>query len=99
MTDDEKRAQMTQRNAAICAYYGAGHKLKDVASHFRLGRQRILQILLAAGVWQPYVKGSRTRFLGVTVSEDTKDALTRKANAEGKSVSKMVSDVLDEVVR
>ena len=98
MTDDEKKAQMTARNAAIVASYQAGRKVREVASEFKLGRQRIMQILKAGGVWQPYEKGSRTKFLGVNISEETKDALRVKADAEGKSVSRFASDVLDEVV-
>ncbi len=90
---------MTERNQQICAHYVAGHKLKECASAFKLGRQRVLQILQAGGVWQPYVKGERTKFLGVNVSEETKEGLKAKADAEGKSVSRFASDVLDEAVR
>lgn len=92
MTKDE-------RNAAICARYQAGAKLGDCAKHFQLGRQRVLQILKAAGVWQPYEKGRRTRFLGVTVSDETKEGLTRMAEERGTSVSRLTSDVLDEAVK
>ena len=99
MTDAEKKAQMTVRNQTICDYYVAGHNVRECASAFQLGRQRIMQILKASGVWRPYEKGSRTKFLGVNVSEETKDALRVKADAEGKSVSRFASDVLDEVVR
>jgi predicted HicB family RNase H-like nuclease len=98
MTDDEKRAQMDQRNAAICAYYQSGHKLKECASQFKLIRQRILQILQQAGVWKPYVKNERTKFLGINVSEQTKDALKRRAEQQGTSVSQLASDVLDDAV-
>lgn len=92
MTKDE-------RNAAICAYYLEGHKLPAVASRFKLGRQRILQILQQAGVWKPIEKGKRTKFLGVTVREETKDELSRLATERGVSVSQLTSDVLDEVVK
>lgn len=67
MTPEEKQAQRTLRNQAICAYYEAGHALSACASRFRLNRQRVLQILKAAGVWRPYVKTSRTEFVGVVV--------------------------------
>lgn len=99
MTPEERAMQMKERNAAICAYYSEGHKLKECARKFQLGRQRILQVLQVAGAWKPYVKGERTKFLGVNVSEGTKDALKVKADAEGKSVSRFASDVLDEAVR
>jgi hypothetical protein len=90
---------MQNRNAAICAHYQAGHKLKDCASHFQLGRQRTLQILQRAGVWKPYIKSDRTKFLGVNISEGTKDALRQRADDRGVSVSQLVSDALDGVVR
>lgn len=89
---------MTERNASICRYYQDGHSLKECASHFTLGRQRIKLILQAGNVWRPYVKGERTQFLGVNVSEETKGALKEKADAAGKSVSRFASDALDEVV-
>ena len=98
MTDDERKVKMIERNAAICAYYSAGNSLKATATKFTLGRQRVMQVLVAGGVWKPYVKGSRTKFLGVNVSEETKDALRRKADAEGVSVSRLASDALDAVV-
>ncbi len=88
---------MTARNAAICAYYKAGHKPKDCAKQFGLGRQRVYQILCAAGVMQPY-RSTRTKFLGVNVSEGTKDSLKRKAEEAGVSVSQFASDVLDREV-
>lgn len=99
MTPEEKAQQMTDRNAAICAYYAAGHKPRECASKFGLGRQRVLQILQAGGVWKPYERGSRTKFLGVNITENTRDALKAKAGAQGVSVSRLASDALDEVVR
>ena len=98
MTTEEKANQMTTRNAAIAAHYQAGHKVREIASEFKLGRQRIMQVLQAAGVWKPYVKGERTKFLGVNVSEETKDGLKAKADEAGKSVSRFASDVLDAAV-
>lgn len=98
MTDEEKAKKMTERNSAIVDYYTSGRKLSECASEFKLGRQRILQILQAAKVWTPYVKTTRTKFLGVNVSEVTKKALKVKADEKGESVSKFASDVLDEVV-
>ena len=83
------------RNEAVCAYYTEGHKLSECASHFRLGRQRVLQILQAAGVWKPYEKGKRTKFLGVSVSEETKSGLRVKAEREGVSVSKLADEILE----
>lgn len=99
MNAEEKSTQKTQRNADLCAYYNEGHNARQCASKFRIARQRVIQILQEAHVWKPYVKNNRTQFLGVSVSEETKDALRVKADAEGKSVSRFASDVLDEVVR
>ena len=99
MTNEEKVNQRMVRDRAICAYYLDGRrKLKDCEKRFQLGRQRILQILQAAGVWKPYEKGARTKFLGVNVSEETKDALKEKADAAGVSVSRFASDALDDAV-
>lgn len=98
MTDDEKRNQMTARNAALCAYYVEGHTLQACASRFRLSRQRAFQIVKDGGVNRPYVQSGRTKFLGVTVREKTKEGLRRKADEQGVSVSKLASDALDAVV-
>lgn len=98
MTPEEKQAQMTARNAAICAYYTAGHKVAACASTFRLGRQRVLQILQAAGVWKPYEKQGRDKFLGINVTEQTKIALKDKAGRDGISVSQLASNALDAAV-
>jgi hypothetical protein len=100
MTPEEKAKQMEERNAAICAYYLDGHrKMADCERKFQLGRQRILQILKESGAWRPYVKGDRTKFVGVNVSEETKDALKKKADEAGVSISRMVSDQIDEMVK
>ena len=98
MTSEEKAQQMADRNAAIVAYYLAGNKLSAVASRFRLGRQRTLQILQKAGAWRPYERTGRTKFLGVSVSEETKAALKAQAKEQGVSVSKFASDALDAAV-
>ncbi len=99
MTPEEKKAQMTLRNMAICQYYEEGHKLRDCASKFRLSRQLVLRILKQAGVWKPYEKTNRTHYVGVVVSPETKVALRERAKDEGTSVSKYVSDRLDEMVK
>ncbi len=98
MTDEERTRQMTDRNQQICSRYLSGGSVKQCASEFRLGRQRIMQILQAAGVWKPYVKQGRSKFLGVNVSAETKDALKHKADDAGVSVSRFASDALDRAV-
>jgi DNA-binding transcriptional regulator LsrR (DeoR family) len=99
MTPEEKQAQMEQRNTDICLYYKEGHKLSECASKFRLSRQSIMQIVKKGGVWRPYVKTNRDKFLGVTVSGETKTALEERADEQGTSVSRFVSDHLDNLVK
>ena len=98
MTDDEKQAQRVQRDAAIKAYYLEGHTVRECASHFQLNRSRIYQFLCKEGVTRPPQKGRRNKFLGVNVSEETKDALKAKADEQGTSVSRFASDALDAAV-
>ncbi len=95
MTDDEKREQREARERAICAYYLEGHRCAEVASKFRLSRQRIQQILHKAGAWKPYVKGDRTKHLGIMVNDETHAALTEKAQKQGRSVSAMAAEQLE----
>ncbi len=99
MTPEERQRQMTERNAAICAYYIEGHTLRECASHFRLGRQRTQQVLEAGGVWKPYIKSDRSKFLGVTVTEETKAALRERAENEGISMSRFASDLIEGAVK
>lgn len=99
MTSEEKKDQMNKRNEGICAFYAEGHSVAKVASQFKLGRQRVQQILTEAGVYQPYVKMDRTKFLGVSVTNETKDALKAKAYERGVSVSRLTSDILDRAVK
>jgi hypothetical protein len=98
MTPEEKADARAVRNAAIVEYYQKGNKLAHVASKFKLPRQRVLQILKAEGVWQPYERSNRTAFLGITITEETKAALKEKAEEEGTSVSQLMSDAADELV-
>lgn len=98
MTEDERKTRMTQRNTAICMYYTEGHKLSECASRFKLGRQRVLQILQNAGVWKPYVKGDRTKFLGISVSEEQKAALQREAVRRGISMSALTADLIKDML-
>lgn len=96
---NEQRVQMLRRNAEICTHHQAGHTLEECAKRFDLSRARVQQILKKAGIWRPRVKGPRTKFLGVTVNERTKEALRARAEREGKSVSQLASDALDKLVK
>ena len=98
MTPEEKQQQRDVRDAAICAYYLAGHKLSETSRQFQLGRQLVLRILKQHGAWRPYVKSNRTTQVGVAVSEDTKRALQERAEARGVSMSRLGSEVLDAYV-
>lgn len=98
MTPEEKRAQMQQRDAAIVAYYQEGRKLSECASRFRLGRQRVLQILKRADAWRPYVKKNRTNFLGVSISDATKEALRRESERRGVSMSSLSDEAIQKML-
>jgi hypothetical protein len=92
--------KLEERDAAICRYYTEGHKISECAATFNLGRQRVHQILKKAGVWKPFDKQStRTAFLGINVTNDTKSRLVALAERRGLSVSKLAANVLDAVVR
>jgi transposase len=96
----EKRAELDERNARIVRYYQDGHSISECGVEFRLGRQRVQQILKEAGAWKPYQKSDRTEFLGVSVSAETKTRLNAIADKRGvRSVSKLTSDLLDEYVQ
>ncbi len=95
MTDKQS---MTERNAAICKRYEAGDKVSKIVKDFKLGRQRVYQVVKDAKVRRPTVQGSRTKHLGVTVKDATKIGLQRVADGKGVSVSQLTSDVLDKVV-
>lgn len=87
-----------ERDAAICAYYSEGHSATACCKKFGLKRQRVHQILMKHGVKRRRTKGLRTKFLGISVSAQTKEALRQRADAEGVSVSKLTADALDALV-
>jgi len=49
-------------------------------------------------VWKPYVKSNRTSHFRATITDETRAALEAKAKANGVSMSKFASDVLDAAV-
>jgi transposase len=99
MTPEEKQLQQNERDAAICRYYGEGHKLSETSRRFKLGRQLVLRILKRNGVWRPYVKTDRTSQVGVAVSDETKQGLKSLAKERGISMSRLGSEIIDEYVR
>ena len=88
----------TERDMDICLYYQTGKTPRECAKYFKLSHQRIGQIISNGGVKRERKTQNRREFLGVNVSEATKDALTIKAFDEGTSVSQLASDALDALV-
>lgn len=98
MTHEEKQRQMEQRNADICSYYKADHNVAECGKRFGLKRQRILQILQASGVWQPYEKTGRDVFLGISLTEGDKAALRAEAERRGVSMSALSAEAIKEML-
>lgn len=98
----ETTMTMTDRNTAICAMYVAGSTLQVCAEKYAISRERVRQILRKAGVFKRdrmVEKSDREAFIGVNVSETTKTAVKALADERGISVSRMTSDMLDEMVK
>lgn len=99
MTNEEKDAQRKVRDQAICDEYMSGATLRDCGRLFRLNPTRIKQIVTAAGLWRERPRNARSSFIGVEVSPETKEAVKKKAEETGVSVSKFASDRLEEAVK
>ena len=93
------REEMSSRNDEVCQYYLAGHTLDECVERFGFTSGWIRLILQRKGVWKPQTYKTRTKFLGVNISEATKRALHTKANEQGVSVSRLVSDHVDKLVK
>ena len=88
-----------ERDEEICRLYTQGQTVRLLATKYQLGRERVRQILRAAGVSRPpRFTSSRDQFLGVNVSAETKTALKQLADERGVSMSKLASDTIDEIV-
>lgn len=97
MTPDAKREARRIRDAAMVAYYDKGAKtLRQIASHFRIGRQSVLNILKAQDAWMghPHPKNGRTQFLGISVKPETRDAVKIEAERRGVSASEVADEAL-----
>lgn len=93
MTQEECK----ERDAAIVKMYVMGVTQDNLASHFDISRARVGQILYDAGALtsrRPHLKSIRTRFIGVHLSEGVKLAFKRVAESEGKSMSKLLSELV-----
>lgn len=95
---EEQREWMRARDVLICRCYAHGGSITECAAAFGLGRLRVRQILKAARVWQP-PRASRTAHLGVKLRPQTKAALPTLAKRAGVTVSKLVSNHLDQLVK
>lgn len=101
----------TERNEEICRLYQEGMSLRELfergfpnTSNGRpVSRERIRQILKKAGIWKKpqtsHPTSERVAFLGVDLTTETKDALKVKAQEEGKSMSRMASDAIEDLVK
>lgn len=89
---------MTLRDEELCQKYVAGHSVQQCAEAYSISRERVRQILRKAGVWKTGIWAFRREFIGVNVTEEVKDALQAKADAEGTSVSKLAALALEDLV-
>jgi len=86
-----------ERNAELCKLYTDGQTIAALSTHYKISRQRVRQILRAASVWKK--PATRTAFLGIDVTQETKDNLKAEADKQQKSVSKLASDALDTMFK
>lgn len=100
MTPEEKQAQMEARNLEICQMYLSGASLAECGKKFGLKRQRIKQIVQAAGIWRarPKTSDGRDDFLGVNISESDKQALREEAARRGLSMSQLTAELIREML-
>lgn len=83
----------TERNIEICKIYQEGATISALASSFSISRQRVRQIIRAAGVWKR--AALRPIFLGIDVTQETKDKLKAAADSKQTSMSKLASDIIN----
>lgn len=93
------REEIADRNDDLCKYYVEGHTLDECAERFGFSSQWARKILQRKKIWRPQYIKNRTKFLGVNISEETKAALARQAEERGVSVSRLVSDHVDKLVK
>lgn len=96
MSNEKFLKKLRERNATICAGFVAGATLAELENEHHIGTQRIRQILHAGGVWK---RGPvRSVFLGVDITPDAKEKLKLVAEEQEKSVSRLVSDAIDNLL-
>lgn len=91
-----------ERNADVARAYVDGLTVLELSERFHLTTERVRQILRKSAVYQGYRdkhREKRPAFLGVNLTEETKDALQVKADEQGTSMSRLVSDTIEEMVK
>jgi len=101
-----------ERDEKICQMYINGTSVRECSEKFLISLERVRQILRKADVFPVDQKteiglieglifvedSSRNEFLGVNISMSTKNALKKKADRCGVSMSRLASDTLDEML-
>lgn len=82
----------TERNVELCKLYTNGATVAALAEQFEISCQRVRQIVRAAGVWKRAT--TRPIFLGIDVTQETKDKLKAEADRQQTSMSKLASDAI-----
>ena len=107
-----KAEQNKNRNEEICKRYVEGGTLKSIAFDYGLSSERVRQILQRGGISKHFrakqknvglkdgvfVTDERGEFLGVNLSEEDKTALREEAARRGISMSKLSSNIIQEML-
>lgn len=94
------RLARLKRDTAICEQYLNGMTLEECGRLYKLRRQRIKQIVKAAGLWRPrtVTVSDRNEFLGVNLSGTDKIALKLEADRRGLSMSALTAELINHAV-
>ncbi len=101
-TERNEQVLRVKRNKEIVRLYEEGQGLLTIGNLHGLTKERIRQIIKLAGVElrRPGHPGERTRtnFLGVEVTDETKEALRVEAKRRGISMSSLTDATLREML-
>jgi len=93
-------SEKTDRDAELCDMYLAGATLSACAEKFGISKPRAQQIVRKHGyATRLSQEEPRGAFLGVCLTPESKEALRVKAEEEGKTMSRLVSDAVEEMVK
>ena len=84
------------RNTELCKLYTEDWTIPALATRYAISRLRVRQILRAAGVWKR--SAHRPAFLGVDVTEETKDKLKELADQKQTSMSRLAADAIETML-